>query len=138
MSDFVHELRVRYHETDAQHHVYNARYLEYLDMAMVEYMRDLGWGYEELVEAGFDPVLGRVEMDFHRPARFDEVLRIVVRTERIGGASFDIGFAVHGEDGEGIVSASIAYINYDAASRSSVAIPPEVREKMQGGQSGST
>ena len=80
MAGFVHELRVRYHETDAQHHVYNARYLEYLDVAMTEYLRDLGWPYAELVELGFDPVVGKIEIEFQRPAGFDEILRIEVRT----------------------------------------------------------
>jgi len=55
MSEFRHQHRVRYHETDAQKFAFNARYLEWADVAMGEFFRALGGSYRELVELGFDP-----------------------------------------------------------------------------------
>jgi acyl-CoA thioester hydrolase len=131
MAGFVHELRVRYHETDAQHHVYNARYLEYLDVAMTEYLRDLGWPYAELVALGFDPVVGKIEIEFQRPAGFDEILRIEVRPARLGNSSLDLAFAVRSGD-DPVATATISYVNYDPATRASRPIPDVVRERLGG------
>jgi acyl-CoA thioester hydrolase len=133
MTVFCHELRVRYHETDAQHHLYNARYLEYIDVAMVEYLRHLGWRYEELVETGFDPVLARVELDFHQPATFDENLQIQVWPKRVGNASFALGFAILGAGDRPVADASISYVNYDALARGSRPIPAAVRAELVAG-----
>jgi acyl-CoA thioester hydrolase len=130
MTAFSHQMRVRYHETDAQHHVYNARYLEYIDVAMVEYLRHLGWSYEELVATGFDPVVGRVELDFHQPATFDEDLRIQVWPQRIGSSSFALGFEILGAAERRVASAEISYVNYDAAARASAPIPAAVRTEL--------
>lgn len=129
MPAFVHELRVRYHETDPQHHVYNARYLEYLDVAMTEYLRELGWPYEEMVELGFDPVVGKVEIEFRRPAAFDEMLRIEVVPTRLGSSSLDLSFTVRAAE-ELVATATISYVNFDAATRASRPIPDLVRERL--------
>lgn len=131
MPAFAHELRVRYHETDPQRHVYNARYLEYLDVAMTEYFRDLGWGFGELFELGFDPVVGKVEIEFHRPAGFDELLRIEVAPARLGTSSLDLAFAVTA-GGDSVATATISYVNYDPEARASRPIPDVVREKLGG------
>ncbi|MFN8218222.1 MAG: acyl-CoA thioesterase [Solirubrobacterales bacterium] len=120
---FVHRLRVRYHEIDGQSHVYNARYLEYLDVAMVEFFRELGWGLDAALKAGFDPVLARVEMDFRMPARVDEILGVEVRPTRVGGASFDISFAVRADHGDTVLEAAIAYVNFDTKARSARPVP---------------
>jgi acyl-CoA thioester hydrolase len=129
MPTFVHEMRVRYHETDPQRHVYNARYLEYLDVAMTEYFRELGWPFEQLVELGFDPVVGKVEIEFHRPAGFDEVLAIEVRPTRLGNSSLDLAFAIRtGLDA--VATATISYVNFDPDTRASRPIPDLVREKL--------
>jgi acyl-CoA thioester hydrolase len=117
---------VRYHEIDGQSHVYNSRYLEYLDAATIEFVRALGWGPAESLEAGFDPVLARVEMDFRSPARLDEDLEVEVRPTRIGNAGFDFAFAVRGADGRQVLEAQIAYVNYDAEARSSRPIPAAI------------
>lgn len=40
---FVHRLRVRYGECDAQKVVFNARYGDYMDVAVLEFMRAPPW-----------------------------------------------------------------------------------------------
>jgi acyl-CoA thioester hydrolase len=123
---FFHELRVRYQETDMQRHVYFARYLEYADIAMTEYMRHLGWDYEELIESGFDPVIGRLEIEYEQPARFDELVRIEVTPERIGTSSFALAFAIRGPGDRPAARATISYVNFDATTRLTAPIPAAV------------
>jgi YbgC/YbaW family acyl-CoA thioester hydrolase len=127
---FVHTLRVRYQEADMQRHVYFPRLLEYCDVAMVEFLRDLGWPYEQLVDLGFDPVVVKVEIEFERPARFDEQLAIEVTPTRFGRSSFGLAFQIRGLDDVGVAQASISYVNFDAEERVSRPIPASVRAKL--------
>jgi len=128
---FKHRLRVRYHETDQQGIVYHARYLEYLDVAMTEYFRHLGWGYRELVREGCDPSIARTTLNFSRPASFEDEILIRVRPVRIGNSSFTLGYEINNcQDGALLLSAENIYVNFDAATRRSSPLPQSIRERM--------
>ena len=49
---FRFRFRVRYNECDAQQVVFNARYADYVDLAMTEFMRALGRDYKALLARG--------------------------------------------------------------------------------------
>jgi acyl-CoA thioester hydrolase len=134
MAPFVHRMRVRYHETDPQQHVYNARYLEYIDVAMVEFVRSLGWDYSEGLGLGFDPVLVHVEMDFIAPASLDEILAVEVAPTEIGKTSFRLGFEISRAGGGRVLNAEIVYVNFDAVARAKRPIPANIRERLNASQ----
>ena len=75
---YVHRLRVRYSECDAQHHVFNANYLTYFDVTITELWRDRLGGYEEMLEGGVDMVVAEASVRYLAPARFDDELEIGV------------------------------------------------------------
>ncbi|MGH3326467.1 MAG: acyl-CoA thioesterase [Streptomycetales bacterium] len=131
---FVHPLRVRYHETDGQHIVFNARYLEYFDVAMTEYFRALGWPYPQLVSAGLDPSLVHTAIGFHRPARFDDELRVLVRCRAVGTTSFTLDFEVRRDGGERLASAEIVYVNLDPGTHGARPVPDRFRRLLLPGE----
>jgi acyl-CoA thioester hydrolase len=126
----IYRHRVRYHEVDAQQHVYNARYLEYIDVAFTEFVREVGWDYADAVERGFDPVLARAEVDFLAAARFDEVLEVVVMPERLGRSSLEVRFEIRAEDGRPVAAVFARYVNFDTGSRTSAPIPEAIGERL--------
>ena len=79
-------LRVRYGECDAQGVVFNARWGEYVDVAATEYTRALFGGVPAASE--LDWRLVKQTMEWHAPARYDDILDIRVRTLRVGTTSF--------------------------------------------------
>lgn len=75
--------RVWFSDTDAQGVVYYGRYLPYFDHARTEYHRHLGgW---ELACAEF--VMRASNVEYHAPARFDDLIESFVRVRRIGRSS---------------------------------------------------
>jgi len=129
---FEHRLRVRYHETDQQGIVYHARYLEYLDVAMTEYLRQLGWDYKALLAAGCDPSLVRTTLHFLRPASFEDELAIAVWPSQVGNASFTLCFqAKAASNGELLLAAETVYVNFDAANRRSRALPRAIGDRLR-------
>ena len=83
--------RVGFSETDAQGVVYYGRYMPYFDLARTEYHRHLGrvdLGRRRLRDARDD---GRVP----RRRRFDDLLEVFVRVERIGTTSITYDHAAY-------------------------------------------
>jgi acyl-CoA thioester hydrolase len=80
-------LRVRYVECDMQDRVFNAHYLTWADMAHTEALRALTGGYQGLTERGIDFVVVAAELQFRRPARFDDELMVNVMIEPPGRTS---------------------------------------------------
>lgn len=92
LTDFGHRLlaRVYYADTDFSGVVYHARYLEFLERGRSDYLRLVGVRHTELIEGlRGEPivwVVRRMEIDFIRPARMDDVLAIGTRILKIAGA----------------------------------------------------
>lgn len=117
--------RVRYHEADAQGIMFNSRYLEVADVAMVEYVRSIGWPYAALADVGVDPAVRHAEIEFRAPAHFDDVLDVDVSCLRVGRTSFTLASLVT-RDRVTLASITIVYVNLDPDSRRPRALPPEV------------
>ncbi len=92
LTSFGHRLlaRVYYADTDFSGVVYHARYLEFLERGRSDYLRLAGVRHTELLDGQRGEkivwVVRRMEIDFVRSARMDDVLTIDTRTERISGA----------------------------------------------------
>lgn len=80
-------LRVRTYECDAYGHVNNAVYLNYLEYARGEYLRDVGFDYNAAVAAGYGLYVARIEIDYKRSAVNDDVLSIHTWPEKKGAVS---------------------------------------------------
>lgn len=124
-------------ECDAQQVVFNAKYVEYIDIAFTEFMKVLFGSYSNLLEAGMDTQVVSVTVNWKAPAIFDEVIAITIKTKRIGNTSFtfDIQYYNYQEKKE-IASAEITYVMVDAIKHTKKVLPPEVREKLEKGAPG--
>jgi acyl-CoA thioester hydrolase len=130
--------RVRYHEVDAQGFMFNSRYLELADVAMAEFFRDLGFPYRELVARGTDPSVVKANIEFRRPARFEDVLVASVTCLRVGVPSFDLATFVSREgDGVEIADMRLTYVNVDAEQAVARPLIDEVAEALRRATSGS-
>jgi acyl-CoA thioester hydrolase len=69
-------LVVRTYECDSNGHVNNANYLNYLEFARYELLKDVGFDYPAMVKAGYGVYVARIEIDYKKPALADEALRI--------------------------------------------------------------
>jgi acyl-CoA thioester hydrolase len=75
--------RVWFSDTDAQGVVYYGRYLPYFDHARTEYHRHLG----SVSVPGAEFVMRASNVEYHAPARFDDLLECFVRVSRLGRTS---------------------------------------------------
>ncbi|MBN8552309.1 MAG: acyl-CoA thioesterase [Caulobacterales bacterium] len=102
------EIRVRWGEVDGQEVVFNANYLMYADVAVTEFMRANGIMEHCRDEFGQTFVVD-AHLTFRASARFDDLLSLAVRCERIGRSSYALGVQMS-RDGEGLCTAVMTYV----------------------------
>ena len=116
--------RVGFSDTDAQGVVYYGRYLPYFDLARTEYHRHLG-----TIEIRGEFAMRASVVEYHAPARFDDLLEVFVRVERVGTTSVTYGYAAYGvdENGDGddllMATAKQTLVLIDLHSRRPVPVP---------------
>jgi acyl-CoA thioester hydrolase len=120
-------VRVGFSETDAQGVVYYGRYLPYFDQARVEYHRHIG--RERSVEADF--AMRAMTVEYHAPARFDDLLEVFVRVERIGTTSITYDHAAYSVDDDVLMAtATQTLVLLGLETRRPVPIPNAVRAQI--------
>jgi acyl-CoA thioester hydrolase len=126
---FRHRFRVRYSEVDPQAVVFNARYLDYADLTVVEYWRAAGIRPDDRSWPEFH--VARATIDYRRPIRSDELIDAFARVERFGTASMTIAIELHGADGEDLrAEIALVYVCVDLADGRSQPIPDAFRARL--------
>ena len=72
-------VRVRYAETDQMGVVYYANYLVWMEVARVEYCRQIGFEYRDMEADGAVLAVTEAKCQYRAPARFDDEVGIVTR-----------------------------------------------------------
>jgi len=126
---FYHPLRVRYVDTDAQQRVFFSNYLTYFDIALTEYMRTIGYTYQDMVTAGVDMFHIKASCQYKGPARFDDVLHVHTHVAHIGNASLGVEFAIYKQpDDELIATGRIVTVAVDVETEKPIRVPNALRE----------
>jgi acyl-CoA thioester hydrolase len=128
---FFHTLRVRWAEVDMQAIVFNGHYLTYFDVAFTEYWRATGLpDVLQQAAAGQEMFARKATVEYHVPARFDDMLEIGVRCAALGRSSMRYLLEIYRGE-EMLVTGELVYVYADAASRKGVAVPDDWRERLR-------
>jgi acyl-CoA thioester hydrolase len=87
-SVFTWTVRVYYEDTDAGGIVYYANYLKFFERARTEWLRAIGVDQHDLAalhDAMF--VVKSASIDYHAPAKLDDVITLTLGIEKLGRAS---------------------------------------------------
>ena len=119
--------RVGFSETDAQGVVYYGRYMPYFDLARTEYHRHLG-----RVHLGdVDFAMRAVTVEYVAGARFDDLLEVFVRVERIGTTSVTYDCAAYRADDDVLMAtAKQTLVLIELTDRRPVPVPDSFREQV--------
>jgi acyl-CoA thioester hydrolase len=138
---FSHELEVRFRDCDAMGHVNNAVYLTYLEQARFSHWRATGLATMTLDSAsapGGAPtdvpgvILARVEIDYRRPAKYGDRLRIDVAIAAIGRTSLTYQYEIVDAEGQLVAAAKTVIVRFDYAAGRPVPISDEIKQALTG------
>lgn len=122
--EFIHQKRVRYHEIDAQAVVYNAHYLTYFDIALTEFAREKGWMSTSY--SGFDFHVVKAEVNYRRPIRLDEIVKIGVSIGRIGRSSLTFSIIIFLDDDDIRADGEVIWVWTEQANGRSAPLPDHI------------
>jgi acyl-CoA thioester hydrolase len=127
---FVHTLRVRYGECDAQAVLFNAHYLAYIDDTITEMWRAAFGGYQRMLERGVDIVVAEANLRFRNPARFDDQVTIEATVVRLGTTSLETAYRFL-RDGQLLLEAALRHVFVTYGTAEKTPIPDWAREALQ-------
>lgn len=127
-------MRVYYEDTDAGGVVYYANYLRFLERARTEYLRSLGVEQDRWMEThGLQFVVRRLSVDYKRPARFNDALKVNTTVQNVRRASVEFAQAVlKAVDATALVSATVQVACVACTTGAPRPIPKLLIEAMQG------
>jgi len=105
VNEFRFPVRVYYEDTDVGGVVYYANYLKFMERARTEWLRALGFEQDQLMrDPGVLFAVRRVEIDYLKPALFNDQLTVVARVAGRGRASLEFEQEIRREPGGELLS----------------------------------
>lgn len=127
--EFSLPIRIYYEDTDAGGIVYNANYVKFLERCRTEWLRSLGVEQDVLLDRGIAFVVRRIELDFIKPAKFNDMIEVSAEVEKLGRASLVFSQKIlDASDGALLASASVKIGCVDLGCMKPIAMPAEIKE----------
>lgn len=126
-SSFVHttKLRVRYGETDQMGYCYYGNYASYFEVGRVEAMRSLGMSYRSLEEDGVMLPVSHFEVDYIRPALYDDELSVTTAITELKGPRLFFEYEIVNSKGELVAKAKTTLVFVAKTTMRPIAPPTE-------------
>lgn len=130
---FQHEtyVRVRYSETDQMGFVYYGHYATYFEVARVEALRSIGCPYKSLEEAGILMPVTAFSIQYLKPARYDDLLKIVTTIEDFPMSRIQFNYKTFNESGDQLNTASTELVFLSASQMRPGRVPEFIRSALQ-------
>ena len=90
--------RVIFADCDPMRVVYYGNYLRLFEIGRCEFFRGLGHSFQEYVARGLYLAVVEAVCRYHRPALYDDELRIHAGVLRVSGARLSLGYAIYRDD----------------------------------------
>ena len=130
MNEFLWPVRVYYEDTDSGGVVYYANYLKFMERARTEWLRTLGFEQDDLIaEHGVIFAVRSVQIDYRKPARFNELLDVKASILHRGGASLTFMQQVRRGD-EVLCEGEIKIASLAATNLRPCPIPDEIKRRL--------
>lgn len=127
-------VRVYYHHTDAGGVVYHGTYLDFFEAARIELLLALGFDLAEMAETRHAMfIVYRINVDYHRPARLNDLLAVTAEISRVGRARvvFDQRVLRGTDVPDVLVSAKVEAACVHPRTLRPVPLPDDLRERLE-------
>lgn len=86
--------KANYYETDQMGIIHHAHYIHWFEEARVDFMEQMGYGYQKAMESGLDFALLSAHCEYKSMARFGDRLSIQIRITELTPARMTVSYAV--------------------------------------------
>ena len=119
------KLRVRYGETDQMGYVYYGNYAQYFEVGRVEWLRALGASYKSLEESGIMLPVIELNINYLKPARYDDLLTITTILSKKPLVKIEFDFEVRNEKDELLTTGYTSLVFMDMKKNKPIKAPSQ-------------
>ncbi|MXS85572.1 tol-pal system-associated acyl-CoA thioesterase [Nitrosomonas sp. HPC101] len=128
---FVHPVRVYYQDTDTGGVVYHGSYLNFMERARYEWLRDLGFTVDTMIRSHKMIFLIRsLSIEYFKPAVLDDLLNITVKVTEIGRSRITLQQQIVREQ-DTLADATVHAVCVGSDTLKPISIPPLLRQKIE-------
>lgn len=123
-------VKVRYAETDQMGVVYHGNYAQYLEIARIDWLDDLGISYKKMEEEGVMLPVYELSIRFKKSAKFDDELKIVTFLKAKPGVRIEFKYEIYNQHEELLSEAETSLVFIDMEKNKPIKCPPYILEKL--------
>ena len=123
MKQFNWSARVYYEDTDAGGVVYHARYLAFFERARTEILRQFGICQQTLLQEDIAFVVKKMDINYHFPARLDDMLTISTKIDQVRKASIVFKQTIVNQNEQVISTADVLIVCVDIVKMKPCGLP---------------
>ena len=123
------DVRIYYEDTDSGGVVYYANYLKYCERGRTEYLRQLGFNQDELMQQNIVFAVRKATIDYKLPARLDDTIQVITEIDKLKKASIIFKQTIK-RDNDIICQAQVVIACLNAKQFSPTAIPSSIMSQL--------
>ncbi|MFL6237139.1 MAG: acyl-CoA thioesterase [Thermoanaerobaculia bacterium] len=123
-------IEVRYAETDQMGVVHHANYIVWFELARTRLCAESGFHYADIERLGYLLMVTGVEVRYHRPARYGDVVQVACWCERMGSRGLRFAYEVRKGD-ERLATGATEHVWIESASGRPCRTPEAVRPQFE-------
>ncbi len=124
------KIRVRYSETDQMGYVYYGNYAQYFEVGRGEWLRNLGVTYKNLEESGIMLPVLNLNVNFIKPAKYDDLLTIVTTLKNKPSVKIEFDFEIYNETQELLTTGFTSLVFIDMKKNKPTRAPESLLDKI--------
>ena len=129
MKNFSIEIKVRYCETDQMGLVHHGSYINYFEEARIAWISNLGFSYSEMEKSGIILPVSKLNVNYLRPAYFDDDLLISVELAELPTSRLIFNYTINKEEEVIVIGTTVlAFLNKET--KKPVKCPDYMLEKV--------
>src|SRR5512142_3558213 len=108
---------------------HHSNYFAWFEIGRTDFIRELGTSYAQLERDGLLLAIAEAQVRYHQPARYDDILRVDTRLERVQSRSVTFAYQVFREEPAPALRLASATMKLIALGRNGVprTLPAEFR-----------
>jgi acyl-CoA thioester hydrolase len=124
-------IKVRFNEVDSYHVAWHGHYVAWMEVGRNELAGQFGLNAEQIAAAGFFAPVVALELQFKKPARFDEELRVMTTVRRTQTATLEFSCTIVGADGVPCAEGKTVHVLTDQDGILQYRLPPVLAERLE-------
>lgn len=129
---FTLDMKVRLHDTDAAGVLFFANYFKFAHDAYEQFMESIGFDFRNMIDkSSYLILIVNAESNFHKPMYAGDIIKIAVKTKKIGHTSYVLNYEISNNDGEITATVKTTHVAIDKISHKPVALPEKLIEELK-------